>query len=126
MEPIEMPDSWHNQFVGLKIPSGHCFRMSKTALTDSIMCVANYAIDIGDGIGWISGVPSTTSLSVEDVNYTLSQNATGSTRIAQIQVIDNINNPSFTIRQIAGGLNNITMDSTSITFDNNNITMDNG
>ena len=83
-------------------------------------------IDIGDGIGWISGVPSTTSLSVEDVNYTLSLNATGSTRSAQIQVTDNINNPSFTIRQIAAVLNNITMDSTSITFDNNNITMDNG
>ena len=45
-----MPENWHNQFVGLKIHSGHCFRVSKTALTDSIMCVANYAIDIDDGI----------------------------------------------------------------------------
>ena len=50
MEPIEMPESWHNQFVGLKIPSGHSFRISKDALTDSIMQVAKYAIDIDGGI----------------------------------------------------------------------------
>ena len=50
MKPIVMPALWHNQFVGLKITSGHRFRISKTALTDSIMAVANFAIDIADGI----------------------------------------------------------------------------
>ena len=50
MEAIEMPENWHNQFVGLKIPSGHSFRISKDALTDSIMQVAKYAIDIDGGI----------------------------------------------------------------------------
>ena len=50
MEPVKMPESWHNQFVGLQIHTGHKFRVSKTALTDSIMQVANYVIDIEDGI----------------------------------------------------------------------------
>lgn len=50
MEPIEMPEEWHSQFVGVKIHTGHRFRISKAALTNSIMQFANYAIDIGDGI----------------------------------------------------------------------------
>ncbi len=50
MEPIEMPDSWHSQFVGIKLYTGYCFRISKTALTDNILQVATYAIDMDDGV----------------------------------------------------------------------------
>ena len=49
MKPIEMPDNWHNQFVGIRIHTGHQFRISKSGLTDSIVQVANYIIDMNSG-----------------------------------------------------------------------------
>ena len=49
MKPIKMPDNWHNQFVGIRIRTGHQFRVSKRGLTDAIVQVANYIIDMNSG-----------------------------------------------------------------------------
>ena len=49
MEPIEMPKNWLAQFVGVTVYTEHKFRVSKAAITDNIVQLATYIIDMGDG-----------------------------------------------------------------------------
>lgn len=78
-------------------------------------------VDTGDGTSWITITGSVTGV-INTITFDLDANGTGSSRTAQIQATDGVNNPKFTIIQ---NIKSITFDSDEITFDNNTITFDN-
>ena len=80
-------------------------------------------VDTGDGTSWITLNTTVTDNVVFEVSYDVTTNSSISSRSAQIQVTDGLNNPKFTIIQSANAL---TVDNNIITVDNTNITSDNG
>lgn len=58
-------------------------------------------VDTGDGTSWVTITSGTSSGSVSNIAFTISANSSGSTRYMQIQMVDGINDPSYTITQNA-------------------------
>ena len=67
-------------------------------------------------------VNDTSSGVVSNISFTLDENLTGHDRSIQIQMVDGVNDPVFTLVQ---EVLTITVDNTNITVDNTNITVDN-
>ena len=60
-------------------------------------------VDTGDGTSWVTITTGTSVGSVSNISFTIDANATSSIRYMQIQMVDGINNPSYTITQNAAG-----------------------
>lgn len=79
---------------------------SNTAQIDSFKYVGEDGktaskVDTGDGTSWITITNGTTSGTVSNITFTIDANGSGSDRYMQIQVTDKINDPLFTITQLA-------------------------
>lgn len=83
-------------------------------------------VDTGDGVSWVTITTGTSVGSVSNISFDIDANTISSTRYMQIQMVDGINDPSYTITQLAALITVITVDSNTITVDNNTITVDNG
>ena len=56
-------------------------------------------VDTGDGTTWVTLVNDTSSGAVSNITFTIDANSSSSTRGMQIQMVDGINDPSYTIIQ---------------------------
>lgn len=56
-------------------------------------------VDTGYGTSWLTVTETVTTMGVQTINYSMTQNTTGADRTVQIQVTDSINDPKFTIYQ---------------------------
>jgi hypothetical protein len=78
-------------------------------------------VDTGDGVTWVTLVVGTSVGTVSNISFTIDANVSGSTRTMQIQMVDGINDPKYTITQDTNGS---TFDNTNITFDSTLVTFD--
>jgi hypothetical protein len=56
-------------------------------------------VDSGDGVTWLTVTETITASGVQTIHYSIDANISGISRSVQIQVVDGINDPKFTIIQ---------------------------
>lgn len=61
-------------------------------------------VDIGDGVSWVTLVNDTSSGAVSYISFDIDENNTGGQRVMQIQMVDGINDPVYTITQRSEGV----------------------
>ncbi|MBV1929869.1 MAG: hypothetical protein KUG81_10220, partial [Gammaproteobacteria bacterium] len=101
---------------------------SGIAQTDTFQYVGLDAItaskvDTGDGVTWVTLVIDTSVGVVSNISFDISENTSGASRSMQIQMVDGINDPTYTLTQNS---KTITFDNNTVTFDSDTITWDNG
>lgn len=76
-------------------------------------------VDIGYGLDWITLNTTSVTENIQEISYLLEKNNTIGQRAVAIEVVDGINNPTYTINQgnakITADNDNVTVDTTTIT-----------